>query len=189
MAAGSSIAAWMHSISLPARVSRKSRRCCGDATSRPRSTDASPTPPVLRTLFRHYADQRAEQALLPLFTVASEDAPTAIWHQSADRQAQGCGDLVRILAACLLRTRIDTAPIHEQCARAWGVGPAGAELIRMALVLCADHELNASSFTGRCIASTNASLRAVVVGGLAGSSGEAAWRHHCAWRSTVGRAG
>ncbi|RQS94484.1 citrate synthase family protein [Burkholderia contaminans] len=131
-----------------------------------------PTPPVLRTLFRHYADQRAEQALLPLFTVASEDAPTAIWHQSADRQAQGCGDLVRILAACLLRTRIDTAPIHEQCARAWGVGPAGAELIRMALVLCADHELNASSFTGRCIASTNASLRAVVVGGLAGLSGE-----------------
>ncbi|WP_325088364.1 citrate synthase family protein [Burkholderia contaminans] len=131
-----------------------------------------PTPPVLRTLFRHYADQRAEQALLPLFTVASEDAPTAIWHQSADRQAQGCGDLVRILAACLLRTRIDTAPIHEQCARAWGVGPAGAELIRVALVLCADHELNASSFTGRCIASTNASLRAVVVGGLAGLSGE-----------------
>ncbi|EKS9793668.1 MULTISPECIES: citrate synthase family protein [Burkholderia] len=130
------------------------------------------TPSVLRTLFRHYAGQRTEQALLPLFTVASEDAPTAIWHQSADRQAQGCGDLVRILAACLLRTRIDTAPIHAQCARAWGVGPAGAELIRMALVLCADHELNASSFTGRCIASTNASLRAVVVGGLAGLSGE-----------------
>lgn len=133
---------------------------------------APTTPSVLRTLFRHYAEQRAEQALLPLFTVASEDAPTAIWHQSADRQAHGCGDLVRILAACLLRTRIDTAPIHEQCARAWGVGPAGAELIRMALVLCADHELNASSFTGRCIASTNASLRAVVVGGLAGLSGE-----------------
>ena len=42
----------------------------------------------------------------------------------------------------------------------------------MALVLCADHELNASSFTGRCFASTNASLRAVVVGGLAGLSGE-----------------
>ncbi|CAB3761751.1 excisionase [Burkholderia sp. MSh2] len=130
------------------------------------------TPAVLRTLFRHYAGQRAEQALLPLFAVASEDAPTAIWQQAADRQAQGCGDLVRILAACLLRTRIDTAPIHVQCARAWGVGPAGAELIRMALVLCADHELNASSFTGRCIASTNASVRAVVVGGLAGLSGE-----------------
>lgn len=128
-------------------------------------------PAVLRTLFKHYADQRAEQALLPLFSVASEDAPTAIWQHSAELQAQGCGDLVRTLAACLLRTQPDAAPIHMQCARAWGVGRSGAELIRMALVLCADHELNASSFTGRCIASTNASLRAVVIGGLAGLSG------------------
>ncbi|AOJ36314.1 citrate synthase family protein [Burkholderia metallica] len=143
---------------------------CDEQTAFGRPVPA--TPAVLRTLFRHYGAQRAEQALLPLFTVASEDAPTAIWQQSADRHAQGCGDLVRILAACLLRTRIDTAPVHVQCAQAWGVGPAGAELIRMALVLCADHELNASSFTGRCIASTNASLRAVVVGGLAGLSGE-----------------
>ncbi|RKP46254.1 citrate synthase family protein [Pararobbsia silviterrae] len=128
-------------------------------------------PAVLRPLFKHYADQRAEQALLPLFAVASDDASTAIWQRAAERQAQGCGDLVRILAACLLRTRPDTTPIHEQCARAWGVGPQGAELIRMTLILCADHELNASSFTGRCIASTDASLRAVVIGGLAGLSG------------------
>ncbi|WGY73628.1 citrate synthase family protein [Burkholderia cepacia] len=128
-------------------------------------------PTVLRTLFKHYGDQRAEQALLSLFAVATDDAPTAAWQQSADSRMQGCGDLVRILAACLLRTGFDTAPVHEQCARAWGVVPSGAELIRIALVLCADHELNASSFTGRCVASTNASLRAVVIGGLAGLSG------------------
>ncbi|ARP80165.1 excisionase [Bordetella genomosp. 8] len=133
---------------------------------------AAPAPAVLRPLIKHYRDQRAEEALLPLFAVASEDAPTAIWQKSAERQARGCGDLVRILAACLLGAPPDTTPIHEQCARAWGVGPAGAELIRMALVLCADHELNASSFTGRCVASTSASLRAVVIGGLAGLSGE-----------------
>ncbi|WP_415268404.1 citrate synthase family protein [Acidovorax sacchari] len=132
---------------------------------------AATAPAVLRPLFRHYQDQRAEDALLPLFAVASEDAPTAIWQKAAGRQAQGCGDLVRILAACLLRTRPGTAPIHEQCARAWGVDSSGAELIRMALVLGADHELNASTFTGRCVASTNASLRAVVIGGLAGLSG------------------
>jgi len=146
---------------------------CGNILPFGQDVPAAPaTSTVMRTLYKHYAEQRAEQALLPLFTVASEDAPTAIWQKSADRQLQGCGDLVRILAACLLRTRPDTAPIHVQCARAWGVGPAGAELIRMALVLCADHELNASSFTGRCVASTNASLRAVVVGGLAGLSGD-----------------
>ncbi|WP_295988851.1 citrate synthase family protein [uncultured Variovorax sp.] len=134
----------------------------------PRATAA---PAVLRPLFRHYQGRSAEEALLPLFAVASEDAPTAAWQKAAERQAQGCGDLVRILAACLLRTRPDTTPIHEQCARAWGVAPSGAELIRMALVLGADHELNASTFTGRCVASTNASLRAVVIGGLAGLSG------------------
>ncbi|WP_354565153.1 citrate synthase family protein [Herbaspirillum seropedicae] len=129
------------------------------------------SPAVLRALFRHYGDQRAEEVLLPLFAVASDDASTAIWQKAVERQAQGCGDLVRILAACLLRTRPDTSPIHVQCARAWGVGRVGAELIRMALVLCADHELNASSFTSRCVASTDASLRAVVIAGLAGLSG------------------
>nr|WP_198981258.1 citrate synthase family protein [Herbaspirillum sp. ASV7] len=134
-------------------------------------SQAAAAPAVLRALFKHYGDQRAEQVLLPLFAVASEDGATAIWQKASERQAQGCGDLVRILAACLLRTRPDTSPIHQQCARGWGVGHSGAELIRMALVLCADHELNASSFTGRCVASTDASLRAVVIGGLAGLSG------------------
>jgi citrate synthase len=38
-------------------------------------------------------------------------------------------------------------------------------------VLCADHELNASGFTARCVASTGASLRAAVIGGLAALSG------------------
>lgn len=132
---------------------------------------APQAPEVFKTLLAHYGDQRAEAAMLPLFSVASEDAPTAIWQRNAERQAQGCGDLVRLLAASLLGTAPDTAPIHEQCARAWGVGKAGADLIRMALVLCADHELNASSFTARCIASTDASLRSVVIGGLAGLSG------------------
>ena len=111
-------------LDLAARASlEKSRRCwrCDEQTAFGRHVPT--TPSVLRTLFRHYDGQRTEQALLPLFTVASEDAPTAIWHQSADRQAQGCGDLVRILAACCCapdRYR----PIHAQCARAWGVGRA-----------------------------------------------------------------
>lgn len=143
-------------------------QCDESAAFTPRAPQA---PAVLKALLKHYRDQRAEAAMLPLFAVASEDAPTAIWQRNADRQAQGCGDLVRLLAACLLGTAPDTAPLHEQCARAWGVGKTGADLIRMALVLCADHELNASSFTARCVASTDASLRSVVIGGLAGLSG------------------
>ncbi len=128
-------------------------------------------PDVLPALLASYQGRRAEEALLPLFAVASTDAPTALWQASRERLLEGCGALVRALAACLLRTLPDAAPIHEQCARAWNVDARGADLIRMALVLCADHELNASSFTARCVASTGASLRAAVVGGLAALTG------------------
>lgn len=128
-------------------------------------------PAVMPALLHAYHGHRAEQALLPLFAVASDDDGTAAWQPSPDRLLEGCGALVRQLAACLLGTTPDTAPIHLQCARAWGVDVAGADLIRMALVLCADHELNASGFTARCVASTGASLRAAVAAGLAALTG------------------
>ena len=117
------------------------------------------------------AGRRSEEALLPLCTIASDDDPTAQWQKSPQRVAEGCGVLVRLLAACLLHTAPASAPVHRQCASAWQVDEDGADLIRMALVLCADHELNASSFTARCVASTGASLRASVVAGLAALTG------------------
>jgi len=132
---------------------------------------APAAPEILSALMASYRGRRAEEALLPLFTVASDDAATALWQKSAERRAEGCGALVRLLAACLLDSTADSSPIHTQCARAWGVDEDGADLIRMALVLCADHELNASSFTARCVASTGASLRAGVIGGLAALTG------------------
>lgn len=127
--------------------------------------------PVLPDLQQRMAGQPCENTLLPLFTVASDDAATAAWQQSPERLAAGCGALLRLLAACLLGTAPDKTPIHLQCAQAWGLDAQGADLVRMALVLCADHELNASGFTARCVASTGASLRAAVVGGLAALTG------------------
>lgn len=127
--------------------------------------------PLLPDLQQRMAGQPCENTLLPLFTVASDDAATAAWQQSPERLAAGCGALLRLLAACLLGTAPDKAPIHLQCAQAWGLDAPGADLVRMALVLCADHELNASGFTARCVASTGASLRAAVVGGLAALTG------------------
>jgi citrate synthase len=62
-------------------------------------------------------------------------------------------------------------PIHVRLARAWGVGDDGAELIRMTLVLLADHELNASTFAARVTASTGASLAAAALAGLSALSG------------------
>jgi citrate synthase len=58
-------------------------------------------------------------------------------------------------------------PLHECLASAWGAGPKAADLIRRALVLTADHELNASTYAMRVVASTRAPLGACVLAGLA----------------------
>ena len=116
-------------------------------------------------------DTPASETLLPLLAVAASDEPTSAWRTDPAALARGSGDLVRILAACALRQPPGSAPVHRQLAEAWGTGEEGADLIRRALVLCADHELNASSFTARCIASTGASIKAVIVGALAALSG------------------
>ena len=62
-------------------------------------------------------------------------------------------------------------PIHERLARAWGCDARGADLLRRALVLLADHELNASTFAVRVTASTRTSLAACALAGLSALSG------------------
>ena len=63
------------------------------------------------------------------------------------------------------------APIHERVADAWGLDARGADLLRRALVLLLDHELNASTFSARVAASTGASLAACALTGLSTLSG------------------
>ncbi|HEY2621217.1 MAG TPA: citrate/2-methylcitrate synthase [Acetobacteraceae bacterium] len=63
--------------------------------------------------------------------------------------------------------RPSSLPLHERLASAWGTGPKAADLIRRALVLTADHELNASTYATRVVASTRAPLGACVLAGLA----------------------
>jgi citrate synthase len=56
----------------------------------------------------------------------------------------------------------------------WGWAPKRADAsdaINAALVLCADHELNVSAFTARCVASAGATLYDVVIAGLAALRG------------------
>ena len=78
--------------------------------------------------------------------------------------------IVAELATCVGGGR-SAQPIHLQLAAAWKLDPAGADLVRRCLVLLADHELNASTFVARCIASTGATPYAVVSGALAALSG------------------
>jgi citrate synthase len=52
----------------------------------------------------------------------------------------------------------------ERLARGWGT--ERARDLEAALVLCADHELNVSSFTARCVASADASVEHVLLAAL-----------------------
>jgi citrate synthase len=100
---------------------------------------------------------------------------------AVDPPALGRGALaLAVQAATLLDVVADAVAgfvgsglIHERLALAWGAGPGGAaaDLIRRALVLVADHELNASAFAARVAASTGASLSAAALAGLSTLSG------------------
>lgn len=81
-------------------------------------------------------------------------------------------------AATLLDVVADAAcggqgegPIHRRLGAVWGCDRQGVDLVRRALVLLADHELNASTFAARVAASTGASLSAAALAGLSALSG------------------
>ena len=60
--------------------------------------------------------------------------------------------------------------VDATLAYAWEA-PRAADLIRAALIACADHELNVSTFTARCVASAGASPYNVAIAGLAALGG------------------
>jgi len=82
-----------------------------------------------------------------------------------------CARLLQLMTLATCGRAATRKPAHRQLARAWRLDDAAADRLRQALVLCADHEFNASSFAARCIASTGADAAAGVVAGLAALSG------------------
>ena len=108
---------------------------------------------------------------LVLLPAAAAQMPR-IWAQGRDAQIDTGAVLMRLLAAALMSAAPSSEPLHRQFAHAWGLrGRASAEVLRAALVLCADHELNASTFTVRCITSTGMHLFGAAAGGLAALGG------------------
>lgn len=105
--------------------------------------------------------------LLPLLT--TREPPS-----TGKPSTQAFGAAVRLVQAVVCAvTGIErplNKPIHVAIAQAWKK-PKAADAIRRALVLLADHELNASTFAVRVVASTGARLTHCVMGGLAAVSG------------------
>jgi citrate synthase len=86
--------------------------------------------------------------------------------------AARCGwRILELLTHTATGAPVSHASIEQALARAWRVGDRGIDLLRGALILCADHELNVSSFTARTVASAGASPYGVVMAGLAALEG------------------
>lgn len=77
--------------------------------------------------------------------------------------------ILRLLARVASGAAEQQPTLDATLASAWGV--RSTELIRAALILSADHELNVSTFTARCVASAGSSPYAVVIAGLAALEG------------------
>lgn len=108
------------------------------------------------------------QSVLPL--VAARDSlafdlrPRAV--------AQTGWRIVNLLTSVAAESQDLEATVEETLARGWSLDALHAPpLLRAAVILCADHELNVSAFTARCIASAAANPYAVVLGGLAALEG------------------
>ncbi|MFV3130329.1 citrate/2-methylcitrate synthase [Niveispirillum sp. KHB5.9] len=101
-------------------------------------------------------------ALLPLAAAADLRAV----NRTPAGLARTGARILRLTAAILAGTTPSSLPLHQLLCQAWGVAGPGAELIRASLVLCADHELNASAFTVRCVASTGANPYAALSAGI-----------------------
>jgi citrate synthase len=80
-------------------------------------------------------------------------------------------EILRLLTNAATGIDPGDAPIERVLARAWRVPARGVDVLRAALVLCADHELNVSSFTARSVASAGSPPYAVVIAGLAALEG------------------
>ena len=83
-----------------------------------------------------------------------------------------CGwRILQLLATAATKAAFDAPTIDQALARAWATSGRGVDVLRAALILCADHELNVSSFTARCVASAGSNPYAVVIAGLAALEG------------------
>jgi citrate synthase len=105
-----------------------------------------------------------------LRAVAVDAMGPPIWGRAEDALLTDAARLLRRVAEAVAGST-GPGPIHVMLARAWNIDAARADLVRRALVLCADHELNASTFTVRVVASTGASLAACVLAGLSALTG------------------
>jgi citrate synthase len=108
------------------------------------------------------------QAMLPL--VSARD-PLALDLRPRS-VAQTGWRIVNLLASVAAESSDIEETIDATLQKHWAPNDARAtDVLRAALILCADHELNVSSFTARCVASAGSNPYSVALAGLAAIEG------------------
>ena len=132
-------------------------------------------PPVLSPRYEAVGENvaglapvEALQVLLPLAAVedlaAYDLRPAAVARTGAR--------ILRLMAAVATEDEAAGGGVAETLQRGWlPREPEAKAHFDSALVLCADHELNVSTFTARCVASSDATPYAAVAAGLAALQG------------------
>jgi citrate synthase len=110
----------------------------------------------------------AFQVCLPL--MALDDI--AAYDLRAEAVAQTGGRILQLLAAIVADGQYTTQGIAQTVQQGWAPHDERAvALITAALILCADQELNVTSFTARCVASAGSTPYAVICSGLSALQG------------------
>jgi len=146
-----------------------------DPSERGRLFD-QPSPLTPRQLARLRSDTRDPIAMLQVAL------PLAAAHDTAGHDLRPAAvrrtgaRIMRLFTAIVagngFRLGATTEPIHKSLQRAWAPrNTTVADVIRTALILCADHELNVSAFTARCVASAGSSPYDTVSAALAALKG------------------
>lgn len=93
------------------------------------------------------------------------------WQRDNRKLWPSAAALLRSMTAAASNSQPSNLATHLHLAKVWKLDEAAADIIRCTLVLLADHELNASAFATRVVASTGASLGACLDAGLSALSG------------------
>lgn len=120
----------------------------------------------------HLTAGRGEGGLAAGLSVLAQHAATGLptVGRSIGVLREEAANVHAALADALIGTALASGPFHVRLAHSWH-RPDAADTIRRALVLLADHELNASTFAARVTASTGSSLAAAALAGLAALTG------------------
>jgi citrate synthase len=109
----------------------------------------------------------ALQSLLPLVQTLDPSA-----HDTAPQSVARLGQSIIQLLIAIIGDETYFTSVVAGLTRAWQPSlPAAASMLNAMLILAADHELNISSFSARCVASTGAPPHAALVAALAALQG------------------